>query len=316
MSSYDRASDRPRIIVKSLHKLFHNDNTLCDKYCKIFGEDCGYCKSILSIHTTSIDHVKPKAHGGENSGNMILACKKCNSLKGSNSLDDWYPKQKFYCPQRHDLIKEWIGEKKRMEERKAEEKKRMEERKAEKTKRMEEDKERKAEKRKRMEKEDKERKADKRKRMQRKEEERKRKEEERNGFSTFCVSIREYAKLMVKTDMMLKISNKDINKIATAKWKLLNNEAKTPYIVMAQCHQERIRLPSVPYCMEKWFRSKMEEEKKRKKEILLSKIRSIQNKVRIRKEIAKCSKCWPEEGWYCETHSRWPLLQLSTWELT
>jgi hypothetical protein len=90
--------------------------------------------------------------------------------------------------------------------------------------------------------------------------------------------------------MMLKISKKDINKIAALKWNLLDKEAKTPYIDMAHCYQEcRIQLPSNPYRREKWVSNE---------------IKAIQMyKVQFLKEMATCPECWPEEGWYCGDHS-------------
>jgi hypothetical protein len=42
---------------------------------------------------------------------MICSCSKCNRLKGSQLLDDWYnPEYKFYQKERLDKIKQWMDQ--------------------------------------------------------------------------------------------------------------------------------------------------------------------------------------------------------------
>jgi hypothetical protein len=49
---------------------------------------CSYCGSRDRL---SIDHLVPKARGGaDRSENMVLACRSCNSSKGSRDLMEWY----------------------------------------------------------------------------------------------------------------------------------------------------------------------------------------------------------------------------------
>ena len=44
---------------------------------------CVYCGSLLEFDAATLDHVHPLAHGGANApGNVVLACAKCNRLKG------------------------------------------------------------------------------------------------------------------------------------------------------------------------------------------------------------------------------------------
>jgi len=44
---------------------------------------CVYCGSLLEFDVATLDHVHPLAHGGANApGNVVLACAKCNRLKG------------------------------------------------------------------------------------------------------------------------------------------------------------------------------------------------------------------------------------------
>lgn len=44
---------------------------------------CGLCGGEMGPHDATIDHVVPRAHGGRNAGNVLLAHSKCNEVKGS-----------------------------------------------------------------------------------------------------------------------------------------------------------------------------------------------------------------------------------------
>ena len=51
---------------------------------------CAYCGRILTVTTFTIDHMKPKSKGGDNSyKNLRPACRECNITKGNNSLDEF-----------------------------------------------------------------------------------------------------------------------------------------------------------------------------------------------------------------------------------
>lgn len=44
---------------------------------------CVYCAAPLDFDFATLDHVHPLAHGGAHApGNLVLACARCNRLKG------------------------------------------------------------------------------------------------------------------------------------------------------------------------------------------------------------------------------------------
>ena len=48
---------------------------------------CVYCGEPYELHELTIDHVRPRAKGGETiTSNCVPACRCCNQSKGS---DDW-----------------------------------------------------------------------------------------------------------------------------------------------------------------------------------------------------------------------------------
>ncbi|HXY29817.1 MAG TPA: HNH endonuclease [Gemmatimonadaceae bacterium] len=59
------------------------------------GRRCVYCARALSWFTLTLDHILPRAHGGQNDfGNVVAACASCNSIKG-----DLLPHEFFFrCP--------------------------------------------------------------------------------------------------------------------------------------------------------------------------------------------------------------------------
>ena len=66
---------------------------------------CAYCGDAA----TSLDHVIPKFKSGCSSRhNLIPACRRCNSNKGSEEMQEWYKKQDFYTKEKHDAIKVWV----------------------------------------------------------------------------------------------------------------------------------------------------------------------------------------------------------------
>ena len=51
------------------------------------GHRCVYCGSTEDL---TIDHVRPQCRGGQtNSSNCVTACRACNQLKGSMSLEEF-----------------------------------------------------------------------------------------------------------------------------------------------------------------------------------------------------------------------------------
>lgn len=70
-----------------------------------WNHECGYCGD----RATSLDHIIPRFRSGPtNRNNLLPACQRCNSNKGSQQLKDWYEKQSFYCSERLKKIEQWM----------------------------------------------------------------------------------------------------------------------------------------------------------------------------------------------------------------
>lgn len=76
-----------------------------------WGNCCAYCgKPPIDDTSLTIDHVKPKAKGGEDrTSNVIPACRSCNANKGSYDWISWYNSQDFYDPNKEKRIKFWLN---------------------------------------------------------------------------------------------------------------------------------------------------------------------------------------------------------------
>ena len=62
----------------------------------ILPQACNYCGNKSNL---SIDHLIPKAKGGaDKAGNMVWACKSCNSAKSDTDLLDWYNTKNVFPP--------------------------------------------------------------------------------------------------------------------------------------------------------------------------------------------------------------------------
>ncbi|MBT6201752.1 MAG: HNH endonuclease [Bacteroidetes Order II. Incertae sedis bacterium] len=79
----------PRAIGMTNEYLYYRDHGLCS-----------YCERELTIHSTTIDHVKPRSKGGLNIWtNVVAACGRCNGAKASHDPKGaWKPKNKPYEP--------------------------------------------------------------------------------------------------------------------------------------------------------------------------------------------------------------------------
>jgi 5-methylcytosine-specific restriction endonuclease McrA len=57
---------------------------------QIFERDefrCVYCGELFPAEELTVDHVQPLVRGGDNSGgNLVTACKGCNTRKGNRRL--------------------------------------------------------------------------------------------------------------------------------------------------------------------------------------------------------------------------------------
>lgn len=72
---------------------------------------CAYCSQPpIDDKSLTIDHVKPRAHGGQDqTTNCIPACKRCNADKGSErNWVEWYRLQPFYSLEAELRIRHWL----------------------------------------------------------------------------------------------------------------------------------------------------------------------------------------------------------------
>ena len=54
------------------------------------GDFCHYCERELDDDCRSLDHVIPRSRGGVNAlFNLVLACKRCNNLRGDMDYDEF-----------------------------------------------------------------------------------------------------------------------------------------------------------------------------------------------------------------------------------
>ena len=63
------------------------------------GGRCKYCGGVTALdgeghNRATRDHVNPRANGGQQSANLVLACARCNEAKGSTPVDLWKQQQK------------------------------------------------------------------------------------------------------------------------------------------------------------------------------------------------------------------------------
>jgi len=83
----------------------------CKEY---FNNRCAYCGKEAEL---TLDHFIPVSKMGELSiNNSIPACLSCNSSKGAQLFDIWYPKQEFYDKKREKTLLEFLGYKGRMQQ--------------------------------------------------------------------------------------------------------------------------------------------------------------------------------------------------------
>ncbi|HEU4643140.1 MAG TPA: HNH endonuclease [Gemmatimonadaceae bacterium] len=51
------------------------------------GHRCVYCGQVYLADELTVDHVQPRVRGGDRSGgNLVTACRACNTLKGHRSV--------------------------------------------------------------------------------------------------------------------------------------------------------------------------------------------------------------------------------------
>lgn len=75
-----------------------------------WSDRCAYCdRPPIDDKSLTIDHVKPRARGGEDrTTNCIPACKRCNHAKGSQEWLAWYRMQPFHSIASEVRIRHWL----------------------------------------------------------------------------------------------------------------------------------------------------------------------------------------------------------------
>ena len=57
---------------------------------KIATGKCHYCKSEITAKTATMDHILPVSRGGRSvAGNVVAACKPCNTAKRDSLASEW-----------------------------------------------------------------------------------------------------------------------------------------------------------------------------------------------------------------------------------
>lgn len=66
---------------------------------QIIERDGGRCRYCGSTEHLTLDHVRPKARGGQFvASNLVTACRECNRSKASHLVHDWLMAQPFFSP--------------------------------------------------------------------------------------------------------------------------------------------------------------------------------------------------------------------------
>ena len=72
---------------------------------KDWDHKCAYC----GAPATSLDHIVPKYKSGcSNRHNLVPACRRCNSNKASQPIEEWYRQQDFFTEIRLDAVLTWV----------------------------------------------------------------------------------------------------------------------------------------------------------------------------------------------------------------
>lgn len=81
--------DHPTTAIREIHRRNDDRQNQVNRF-EIFARDefrCVYCGLVQEPEALSVDHVQPRMRGGDGShGNVVTACRACNTRKGSGSL--------------------------------------------------------------------------------------------------------------------------------------------------------------------------------------------------------------------------------------
>lgn len=111
LNEFNRRKHRTNIHAqKQRHKTLNFDGMTYEEWdntLKYFNNRCAYCGSDEKL---TYDHVHPFIKGGDFFvGNIIPACRKCNSSKGASSMEEWYKSKEFYSESRFNKIDKYIN---------------------------------------------------------------------------------------------------------------------------------------------------------------------------------------------------------------
>jgi 5-methylcytosine-specific restriction endonuclease McrA len=70
---------------------------------------CFYCGGKYDTRYLHIDHKIPKSRGGSNKkSNLVVACQKCNLLKGTLTIEEFLKKAEKECNRHQRLYDYWL----------------------------------------------------------------------------------------------------------------------------------------------------------------------------------------------------------------
>jgi hypothetical protein len=76
-----------------------------DEIYKSWNHCCGYCGEPA----TSLDHIIPRfKSGSSNRHNLLPACRRCNTNKASEKMQEWYSRQSFFDVLKLEKIVTWM----------------------------------------------------------------------------------------------------------------------------------------------------------------------------------------------------------------
>lgn len=114
ISEYERKIHSPNWEMKlpsvlALNEYVHLDRRPAFTRFNVFLRDqwkCQYCATDFKTHDLTFDHVIPRSRGGRTSWeNIVAACQKCNTVKGSKMPHEvsMYPMREPMQPSVHEL---------------------------------------------------------------------------------------------------------------------------------------------------------------------------------------------------------------------
>lgn len=99
-----------------IHKINKKEWTSCKEY---FDNECSYCGLPLKEHYNKVagelkhtdfhkEHVN--CNGSDGLNNCVPSCKRCNTSKHTENMEEWYKRQVFFDEDKLNKIYHWINE--------------------------------------------------------------------------------------------------------------------------------------------------------------------------------------------------------------